>query len=335
VATSARVSILTVTFNHADEIDACLDAALAQAADDLEVEVLVVDNASSDGTPERVAARGDVELIRADENRGFAAGINAAFAASTGEWVLLLNPDCVMDRGCAAALRGHLVGDPDVVGAAALLRYPDGTPQLFARRRTDLGTALWAFTQVGRRVDEQLRGGRRRARRRYEDQWSKGPPQRPVAVFCPAAACVMVARRELAPRPFDERLRLLFNDEDLYIRLTSDGRRIEIVPDAGATHGYGTSLRRAATANPAGMRAEWVLELRYLAARHWRRRARVALFALLLAEAAFSAMIQLTGRGRPGYVRGTLGGLGLPGGSPPLLGRREPTPWRRRGPARR
>ena len=64
---SRRVSILTVTFNHAEEIDACLDAALAQAADGLEVEVVMVDNASSDGTPDRVAARGDVELIEAGE----------------------------------------------------------------------------------------------------------------------------------------------------------------------------------------------------------------------------------------------------------------------------
>ena len=316
---SRHISILTVTFNHAQEIDACLDAALAQAKDGLEVEVVVVDNASSDGTPERVAARGDVQLIEADVNRGFAAGVNAAFAASTGEWVLFLNPDCVMDPGCAAALRDHLIGDLEVVAAAALLRYPDGTPQMFARRQTDLPTALWAFTQLGRLLDQRLCGGRHRARRRYEDQWSDGPPRNPLVVFCPAAACVMAARRNLEPKPFDERLRLLFNDEDLYIRLTSAGRRIEIVPSAGAAHGYGTSLRRAERADGAGMRAEWVVELRHLAARHWRRRERVALFMLLLAEAAFSAAIGLTGRGRPGYVRGTLGGLGLPGGSPPLI----------------
>jgi len=315
------VSILVVTFNHAEEIDACLDASLAQSQDGDEVEVIVVDNASTDGTPERVAARAGVELVEAGHNSGFAAGMNSAFAASTGRWILILNPDCVMDPGCAATLRDHLVANPAVAVAAALLRYSDGSPQMFARRRTDLPTALWEFTHVGRRVDERLRGGRGRARRRFAAEWEGGPPDRPLAVFSPAAACVMAARPDLEPQPFDEALPLLFSDEDLYIRLTSRGRRVEVVPAAGAAHGYGTSLLRAAQKDRAGMRAQWVAELRRLAARHWSRRARAALYAALLADAACSAALSAVAPVPAGFARGTLGGLGLPGGSPPLLSR--------------
>jgi len=320
------VSILVVTYNHAEEIDACLDAATGQAHDGLDVEVVVVDNASTDGTPKRVDAHDGVKLIQTGHNSGFAAGMNAAFAAARGDWTLLLNPDCVMDPGCVAALRDHLVADPAVVVAAALLRYADGSPQMHARRRTDLATALWAFTHVGRRLDERFRGGRGRARRWYADEWKGGPPTRPLAVFSPAAACVMAARRDLEPRPFDEALPLLFNDEDLYIRLASDGRRVEIVPAAGAAHGYGTSLLRAAHADRAGWRAQWVMELRRLAARHWSRPARATLYVALLADAILSATLRTAGARVPADLsRGTLGGLGLPLGAPPLLRPMDPS----------
>ncbi len=319
------VSVLVVTYDHADEIDACLDGALAQAGDGLELEILVADNASRDDTAARVAARADdgVRLLEMGFNRGFAAAVNAAFAASAGEHVLILNPDCVMAAGCARALRERLRARPDVALAAALLHDPDGTPQLHARRDAGLAGALWAFTGVGRRIDA-MRGERALAVRRYADLWADGPPREPVAVFCPAAACVMAARRDLQPAPFDERFPLFFNDGDLCARLEAAGRGVEIVPAATAAHGYGTSVGRAQQADPARMRAEWVASLRRYGARHWTRPERAALPVLLLADAVAGALLCLAHREDPREVRGTLGGLGLPGGPAPLL-----TPVRR------
>jgi len=329
VRAPALVSILIVTYDHAGEIDACLDGALAQAAAGLHLEVLVADNASRDATVERVRARATaderIRLIEMGTNTGFAAEVNAAFAATCGDHVLILNPDCVMDPGCAAALRERLHADPDVAITAALLRDPDGTPQLFARRDLRLAGALLGFTSVGRRIDAR-RGGRSLARRRYEDLWADGPPRGPVAVFCPAAACIMAARHDLQPAPLDERFALFFNDGDLCARLARDGRRAEIVPAATAVHGYGTSVARAQHADPARMRAEWVASMRRYAGRWWPRPARAALAALLLADAAVGAALCLARREDPREVRGTLGGFGLPGGPPPLL-----TPVPRRG----
>jgi GT2 family glycosyltransferase len=322
VTARSQISVLIVTFEHRDEIDACLDAALAQR--DVDVEVVVVDNASRDDTVARVRAHDGVRLVELGANRGFAAGMNAAFAASAGEHVLILNPDCVMEPGCAAALLAHLDAHPQVGLAAALLHDPDGTAQLFARRDLDLRGALWAFTGVGRRLDEALRGGRARAERRYAELWAAGPPSEPIEVFCPAAACVMARRSDLLPQPFDERFALFFNDGDLCARLLRAGRRAQIVPAARAAHGYGTSVSRAQVADPARMRAEWVASLRRYAARWWRRPSRAALGPLLLLDAVAGAALCLAGREDPREVRGTLGGLGLPGGPPPLL-----TPVRR------
>ena len=317
-----QLSVLIVTYDHVDEIGACLDGALAQGPG---VEVIVADNASRDETAAKVRERDGVQLIEMGSNLGFAAGMNAAFAASSGAHVLILNPDCIMQPGCAAALSAHLAANPAVGLAAALLHDPDGTPQLFARRDLDLRGALWAFTTLGRRLDAR-RGGRARAARRYEDLWAGGPPSEPVAVFCPAAACVMGVRDDMLPAPFDERFPLFFNDGDLCARLLRLGRRAEVVPAARAAHGYGTSVKRAQRSEPARMRAEWVASLRRYAARWWGRPARAALPVLLLADAAAAAALCVAKREDPREVRGTLGGLGLPGGPPPLL-----TPVRRLG----
>jgi len=323
------VSILIVTYDHAGEIDACLGGALAQAAPGLDVEVVVADNASHDETAVRVRAQASVDerirLFELGTNTGFAAAVNAAFRAARGDHVLILNPDCVIDPGCAAALRARLRAQPAVGLTAALLRDPDGTPQLFARRDLRLAGALLGFTSVGRRIDAR-RGGRTLARRRYEDLWSGGPPREPVAVFCPAAACVMAAREDLQPAPFDEAFPLFFNDGDLCARLARAGRRAEIVPTATAVHGYGTSVTRVQQADPARMRAEWVASMRRYAGRWWPRPARAVLAAALLADAVAGAALCLVRREDPREVRGTLGGLGLPGGPPPLL-----TPVTRRG----
>ena len=323
----AFISIVIVTYDHAAEIDACLDGALAQAGGGLEIEVVVADNASRDGTAERVRGRGDaVRLIEMGANRGFAAAVNSAFRVAGGEHVLILNPDCVMDRGCAAALRAHLLARSR---RSAWRRRCCAIPT--ARRSSSPAAtcasagALLGFTSVGRRVDAR-RGGRALAARRYEDLWAGGPPREPVAVFCPAAACVLAARRDLAPAPFDERFPLFFNDGDLCARLARLGRRAEIVPRATAQHGYGTSVARAQHADPARMRAEWVASMRRYAGRWWPRPARAALLACLLADAVAGAALCLARREDPREVRGTLGGLGLPGGPPPLL---TPAPRRR------
>ena len=323
------VSILVVTYDHADEIDACLDGALAQAGAGLDVEIIVADNASRDATAERIRARATsderIRLFASSTNTGFAAAVNVAFGAARGDHVLILNPDCVMDPGCAAALRDRLLAQPGVGLTAALLRDPDGTPQLFARRDLRLAGALLGFTSVGRRIDAR-RGGRALARRRYEDLWAEGPPREPVTVFCPAAACIMARRGELQPAPFDEQFALFFNDGDLCARLARTGRRAEIVPTATAVHGYGTSVARAQHADPARMRAEWVASMRRYAGRWWPAPARGVLAVALLADAAVGAALCLARREDPREVRGTLGGLGLPGGPPPLL-----TPVARRG----
>ena len=104
VAERPLVTIVVVTYNSSEDIAACLDSALGELPDDGS-EVVVLDNASSDGTADVVEERWpQVHLVRSPDNLGFARACNQAAAAGSSRFVLLLNPDAVMLPGCLAAL---------------------------------------------------------------------------------------------------------------------------------------------------------------------------------------------------------------------------------------
>jgi hypothetical protein len=304
------VSVLVVTYGHEEEIASCIDAALRQRGDAHDLEVIVVDNASTDATVEVLARYADdVKLIGLPENVGYAEGVNTAFDASSGDVVVLLNPDCVMDDGCVEALWRHLASSAGVGVAAALLRNLDGTPQLFARRELTMPMVFFCMTEYGKKLDKK-RGGKHLAHRRYEREFEGGVHE-PLVVDCPAAACVASWRRLLEPRPLNPAYPLVFNDADLYRRLRTRAYRCEIVPTATAAHGYGTSLRRVVKPR---MRAEFVASLRRYASPPWGRFRSSVLWLILVFDAVSSVLMKK----RPN-ARGTLGGLGLPGGAQPWL----------------
>src|SRR5262249_37927304 len=98
IDTMPDVGIVIVTYNSVQEIGECLDAAVLTDAD-----VIVVDNASTDGTADEVRKRG-VAVIANSVNRGFAAAVNQGIASISAEYLLLLNPDAVL-RGSIEPLR--------------------------------------------------------------------------------------------------------------------------------------------------------------------------------------------------------------------------------------
>src|SRR5580700_8989469 len=102
--TAMSVSVCVVTFNSRRFIEPCLDSLFRQGAPPF-FEVVVVDNASSDGTRELLEAyRGRIRIIYNESNVGFAAAQNQAIAASQSDWVLALNPDVVVLPGFLGAL---------------------------------------------------------------------------------------------------------------------------------------------------------------------------------------------------------------------------------------
>src|SRR4051795_13575806 len=120
--THPDIGIVIVTYNSGREIGACLEAALRSGA-----EVIVVDNASTDNTIAEVSRRG-ARLIANPDNRGFAAAVNQGFIALQTPYVLLLNPDAVLQNDLE-----HLRDAcdlPQAAGAGGQLLDTEGRPQI-------------------------------------------------------------------------------------------------------------------------------------------------------------------------------------------------------------
>lgn len=111
------VSVIVLTYNNLNLTQACLDSLLFDS-DYPRLEIIVVDNASSDGTPEWLrgwqAEHPRAKVILNDRNLGFAAGNNVGLAAATGDYLVILNNDTVVTRGWALTMLRHLQADPRV-----------------------------------------------------------------------------------------------------------------------------------------------------------------------------------------------------------------------------
>ncbi|MDP4021777.1 glycosyltransferase family 2 protein [Methylobacterium sp. NEAU 140] len=125
------LSVLIVTYNAGADIDTCLRLLRASRID-RPYEVILVDNASGDGTPERVAREFPwVRLVAEAENHGFAGGNALALGLARGAAILLLNPDAFLrDPDAVATALAHLDAHPEVGAVGPRLTFPDGAHQV-------------------------------------------------------------------------------------------------------------------------------------------------------------------------------------------------------------
>src|SRR6266566_1564475 len=134
------LSIVILNYNTRDHLRICLQSLLAEGSTSvsggpIKAEVLVVDNASSDGSADMVAAEFPwVSLIRSADNGGFARGNNLALRRADGTALLLLNPDTLMPREGIAALLARLDAHPEAGIVGPKLLRPDGSMHLACRR---------------------------------------------------------------------------------------------------------------------------------------------------------------------------------------------------------
>jgi GT2 family glycosyltransferase len=204
-----------------------LDRALASIGDTAgDVETVLVDNASSDGSVELVRERFPrCGVVEAGENLGFGRACNLGVAATTTELVLLLNPDAWVDARCVDDLRRAMQADARLGWAAPRLFYPDGRPQF-----------IWAPT-VGI-AGEAIQRLRNPFERR---QWAHHLLPRVLrALGDPgwySAACALIRRRAWEEvGGFDPAFFLYFEDADLGLRLRQAGWRLGQVEEARAYH---------------------------------------------------------------------------------------------------
>ncbi len=141
-----RLSVVFLSYNTRDLTRQALSAVLA-AAEGLEVEIFVVDNASADGSADMVAEEfPEVELICNAANVGFAAGNNVALRQVAGEYALLINTDTIVRRDALRTMVEFLDAHPQAGACGCKILDPDGTLQLDSRR--GFPTPLAAFCKM-------------------------------------------------------------------------------------------------------------------------------------------------------------------------------------------
>jgi exopolysaccharide biosynthesis polyprenyl glycosylphosphotransferase len=232
----ATVTAVVVTHESRQEIEACLRS-LRAAAEEVDLEVIVVDNASTDGTPELVAeAFPEVRLIRKARRGGFAENCNIGAVAAAGRHLLMLNPDARLRPGAARALVRHLERHPDVGVVGPRLVYPDGRPQAGARRFPTVRATLVRRTPL-RLVLRNSAAER--------DHLAQSDTVVECDVDWMLGAAVLIrgeAFRELDG--FDDGYRLYCEDIDLCWRLHQLGWRVRYAPGIVVEHALGELTRR-------------------------------------------------------------------------------------------
>lgn len=154
------LTVIIVSWNVCDDLLACLTSLYSAPPKTSGMRVVVVDNASHDGSPDRVAeAYPDVHLVRNTVNRGFTGGNNDGLAAARAwvpeppgldDFALLLNPDTVVPPGALDSLLAEARAHPEAGVIGPRLIYGDGSPQSSRRRFPTLATGLFESTWLQR-----------------------------------------------------------------------------------------------------------------------------------------------------------------------------------------
>jgi GT2 family glycosyltransferase len=217
------VGVVVVNFNGGDLVERSLEALAAQSRP--AERTIVVDNASSDGSPDRIAARfADVELVRLDENAGFAGANNIGVTAAEGcEWVALVNPDAFPEPTWLERLLAATQQHPEYSFFGCLLLRADDPSQV-----DGTGDAYHVGGMAWRRDN---------ARPLTEAHVTPGE------IFSPCAAAALYRRETfLCAGGFDEYLFAYYEDSDLAFRLRLLGERCFYVPEAVVHHvGFSTA----------------------------------------------------------------------------------------------
>jgi len=214
------LSYCVVNTNGRSPLLACLAAIERTTPSDLEHEILVLDNASDDGSADAVRALGrDIRLIALDRREGKAANDSRLLQEARGEFCLLLNEDSELLPGAVAALLGALQSDRNAAAAGAQLLTPDGREVPCAWRLPSAETALAGAFFLHRRYTVE----------------SGGSGIRPVGW---AQSSAMMVRRAAAEHVgwLDPEFFVYSDETDFCKRLRDAGWKILYVPAARAVH---------------------------------------------------------------------------------------------------
>jgi N-acetylglucosaminyl-diphospho-decaprenol L-rhamnosyltransferase len=227
------VSAVVVSYNSAGYLPDCLRSLRSEGV----TSVVVVDNASADGSAAVVAADDPgVGVVQTGANLGFGTAANRGVAATAGEYVLIMNPDTVVEPGTVKALSDALDNDPGLAVVGPRIENLDGTLYPSVRRFPDL-TVAFGHAFLG------LVWPRNPFTRRYRMlDWDHDRPSTDVDWV--GGACILVRRTAFEMvGGFDEAYFMYVEDVDLCWRLGQAGWRVGYEPGGRVVHALGGSSR--------------------------------------------------------------------------------------------
>jgi GT2 family glycosyltransferase len=235
--TSALIdlSVVVVSWNVKDLLQRCLASVLESMGDALNCEVIVVDNASTDGSQDMVRQHfPTVHLIASDTNLGFTRGNNVGIARSKGRYVLLLNPDTEVVGDALSRIVGYMDRHRDVGALGPKVLFPDGRVQSSRRRFPTLATAFLESTVLQPWV------ARNRVLARYYVTDRSNDQEQDVDWVI--GACLLI-RREAWDQvgSLDEAFFMYSEELDWCRRAKAAGWRVVYIPNATIVHHEGQS----------------------------------------------------------------------------------------------
>jgi len=238
IPSASDLSIVIVNYNVKEYI-ASLILSIRQADYPGRVDVIIVDNASSDGSREFLTSRfPDVTFITNSENVGFAKANNQAIRQIRTPFTLILNPDTLVRPDTLRVMAQHMAANPDVGAAGCKILNPDGSFAPESKRAIPTPiTALYAIIGLSRLFPNSRRFAGYHLGWIHPDQCADVPVLSGSFMFC---------RTEVlqALDGFDERFFMYGEDIDLCHRIARSGHRISYVPLTSIIHYKGESTKK-------------------------------------------------------------------------------------------
>lgn len=285
----STLSIIIVSWNVRELLQNCLRSVLAET--NLTLQIIVVDSASTDGSPEMIAEQfPQVELVACQENVGFPGGNNLGLARANGRYILLLNPDTNVHGDALSKMVSYLQQNPKVGVVAPQLLNEDGSVQSSRRRFPTLRTAFFESTWLQPYAPQAV----------LDDYFVRDVADGETAVVEWVMGACLMTRQEVVAQVggLDEKYFMYSEELDYCRRIHEAGWQVVYYPQAQVTHLSGKSSEQAVTQRHINFNRA---KLRYFRKYHGRLAA--GILRLFLLKSYFWQLILEAVKGAVGHKR--------------------------------
>lgn len=240
MTSAIELSIVVVNYNTRMLILDCI-ASILQHAQGLSIEIIIIDNASTDGSADAIRQHyPEVRLIANEKNVYFSAANNQGIKAAQGKYVLVLNPDTIIQGNTLGQLVEYMIKHDTVGAATTTMFFPDGKIQRNGSRNVTFGYLIYQYTFIGKllRTRTQMLNNWL-----WYDTWDRKSEQE-VGVL-PGSVIIAERKLWLNLNGFREEMLLYFSDDYFSISTRQLGKKTMYVPTDGIIHYENASTKQS------------------------------------------------------------------------------------------